>query len=152
MFPPRGFSPGSVNRCCMDPPRSSLPYHALANLADRIFADCEDDVECLAIRLGGLEAGVRDELLVSDLLNAWQVFFYSFRIDPGSLLREQLELEPASALPDFLKLGTIDLLDLFFGIRDAAPWIVIHDGEKTVASFTGRSAYSDAVKYCEGHT
>ncbi|MGA2122197.1 MAG: hypothetical protein ABSG49_09175 [Methanoregula sp.] len=133
----------------MNDGRSRTPYSALVNLADRLLEDCEDDVECLAVRLGGLDPGVRDELLTSDLLNAWQVFWYCFRTDPGIFLREMMDLEPASMLATGLKLGEIDLLDLFFLIRDDKPWIILADGEKTVASFSGRTAYADAMKYCE---
>ncbi len=128
--------------------RSRIPYPALVDRADRLLEDCEDDVECLAIRLGGLDPEVRDDLLTSDLLNAWQVFYYCFRLDPGAFLRERLELEPASALPGFLKIREIDLFDIFFGMRENIPWIVVTDGEKTVASFTGRRAYEEGVRYC----
>jgi len=47
--------------------------------ADDIFADCEDDVVCIAEALEDLDAAMRDELLVSDHLNAYQTFFYYFR-------------------------------------------------------------------------
>ncbi len=144
-----GFFWSSGEPVCMHDARSQIPYPDLVDRADRMLEECEDDVECLAARLGGLEPGVRDELLVSDLLNAWQVFWFSFRTDPGALLREQLELEPASALPGFLKIGEIDLFEIFFGIREDMPWIVVTDGEKTVASFSGRHAFGDAMKYCE---
>jgi hypothetical protein len=139
----------------MNDGRSRTPYSALVNLADRLLEDCEDDVECLAVRLGGLDSGVCDELLTSDLLNAWQVFWYCFRTDPGIFLREMMDLEPASALATGLKLGEIDLFELYFAIREDMPLIVVFNGEKTVASFSGRNAYTDAVKYCrnpEGHS
>ena len=82
----------------MDPVLTTTPYRSLVQLADRLLEDCDEDVECLAIRLGGLDEHVRDELLVSDLLNAWQVFFYYFRTEPGAFLREKLDMEPASSL------------------------------------------------------
>lgn len=106
-------------------------------------------MECIAVRLGSLEPPVRDELLTSDLLNAWQVFWYCFRTDPGIFLREMMELEPASTLATGLRLGEIDLLELHFGIRENIPVIAVYDGEKSVASFRGRNAYTDAVKYCK---
>jgi len=127
-------------------PRPSFPE--LVALVDRLLDDCEEDVECLVLRLGKLEPEVRNELLVSDLLNAWQVFYFCFRTDPGILLREMMELEPASRLVNGLKLGEIDLLELHFGIRETIPLIAVFDGEKTVASFRGKNAYTDAVKYC----
>jgi len=127
-------------------PRPSFPE--LVALVDRLLDDCEEDVECLVLRLGKLEPEVRNELLVSDLLNAWQVFYFCFRTDPGILLREMMELEPASRLVNGLKLGEIDLLELHFGIRETIPLIAVFDGEKTVASFRGKNAYTDAGKYC----
>jgi hypothetical protein len=132
----------------MDPVLTPTPYKSLVQLVDRLLDDCEEDVECLATRLGGLDDQVRNELLISDLLNAWQVFFYCFRTDPGIFLREKLDLEPASSLVHGLNLGEIDLLELIFLIRDHEAWMVVSDGEKTVASFRGRSAYADALKYC----
>ena len=133
----------------MDPALTSTPYRSLIQLVDRLLEDCDEDVECLAIRLGGLEDHVRDELVISDLLNAWQVFYYYFRTDPGAFLHEKLDMEPASSLITGVRLDEIDLLELVFLIRDHEAWMVVHDGEKTVASFRGRQAYADAVKYCE---
>jgi hypothetical protein len=132
----------------MNPGPDQTPYTALVGIVDRLLEDCEDDVVCLATRLGGLEENVRNELLVSDLLNAWQVFWFCFRTDPGILLREQLDLEPASALPGGIRLCTIDLLEVFFAIRDGQPWVVVWDGEKAVSSYSGRNAYTDALAYC----
>ncbi|MGB7787452.1 hypothetical protein [Methanoregula sp.] len=133
----------------MDPVLTTTPYRSLVQLVDRLLEDCDEDVECLAIRLGGLNEQERDELLISDLLNAWQVFFYYFRTDPGAFLREKMDLEPASSLIAGIKLDEIDLLERVFLIRDHEAWIIVHDGEKTVASFKGRQAYADAMKYCK---
>jgi len=132
----------------MNPGPDQTPYKTLVDLADQMLEDCEDDVVCLAVRLDGIDEGVRNELLVSDLLNAWQVFWYWFRTDPGILLREQMDLEPASALPAGLRLCDIDLLELFFTIQDNRPWIIVWDGEKAVSSFNGRTAYGDAIAFC----
>jgi hypothetical protein len=133
----------------MDPVLTTTPYKSLVQLVDRLLDDCDEDVECLAIRLGEIDDHVRDELFISDLLNAWQVFYYCFRTDPGVFLREKLDLEPASSLVNGLKLDEIDLLELVFLIRDHEAWMVVHDGEKTVASFKGRGAYADAIAYCK---
>lgn len=132
----------------MNPAPSQTSYQVLIDLIDRILEDCEDDVKCIGIHLGKLEPEVRDELLTSDLLNTWQVFWYFFRTDPGIFLQEMMELEPASVLVNGLKLGEIDLLELHFGIRENLPVIAVFDGEKTVATFKGKSAYGDAINYC----
>ena len=120
---------------------SAVPYHTLVATADKLLDECEDDIVCLSIKLGSLDAGLRNELLVSDLLNAYQVFYYSFRTAPDVLLRERLELEPASALVRGLKIAETDLLEMYFVIHDAVPVIVIHDGDKAVATFSGKAAY-----------
>ncbi|MGD0080419.1 MAG: hypothetical protein ABSB80_07225 [Methanoregula sp.] len=133
----------------MSTDRSAVPYPTLVATADKLLDDCEDDVVCLSIRIGSLDADLQSELLVSDLLNAYQVFYYSFRTAPDDLLRERLELEPASALIHGLKIAEIDLLEISFFIRDNEPLITISDGEKVVAEYTGRHAYADAMKYVE---
>jgi hypothetical protein len=120
-------------------PRPS--FSQLVELVDRMLDDCDEDTECLALRLGHLEPEVRSELFVSDLLNAWQVFYFCFRTEPDLLTRERMELEPASSLSNGLKIEATDLLEMYFAIREAVPIIVIHDGDKIVATFTGKSAY-----------
>jgi hypothetical protein len=122
-----------------------IPYRDLVALTDSILDECDEDVALLARRIGGLDAVIRDELLVSDLLNAYQVFYYFFRIDPDELVKERLELEPASALIYGIKLHEIDLLDLVFLVKNKEPLIVISDGEKEVAVFSGRSAYTNGL-------
>ena len=119
----------------MSTDRSAVPYHTLVAISDKLFDDCEDDVVCLSIRIGSLDAGLQSELLVSDLLNAYQAFYYSFRTAPDVLLKERLELEPASALVHGLKIAEIDLLEISFFIRDNEPLIAISDGEKIVAEY-----------------
>lgn len=125
------------------------PYRELVDLVDAILDECDDDVPCIAKRLGTLESGDRAELFISDLLNAYQVFFYFFRIEPDLLVQELLELEPASTLINGLKIDEIDLLEMIFLIRDTKPVIIIWDGEKAVATFSGGSAYRDGKEYLE---
>ncbi len=133
----------------MSTDRSVVPYPTLVATADKLLDDCEDDVVCLSIRIGSLDADLQSELLVSDLLNAYQAFYHSFRTAPDDLLRERLELEPASALVHGLKIAEIDLLELFFLVRDNEPIVAISDGEKVVAEYTGRNAYANAMKFVE---
>jgi len=120
---------------------STLPYSRLVAVADKLLEDADDDVGRLARSIDALEQPVRDELLVSDLLNAYQVFYYFFRIEPDILVQERLDLEPASSLINGLKIEETDLLEMFFGIRNAMPVIVISDGDKVVATFSAKSAY-----------
>jgi hypothetical protein len=120
---------------------AAIPYSRLVTTADALLEDADDDIVLLARGIDALEQPLRDELLVSDQLNAYQVFYYFFRTEPDMLVQELLDLEPASSLVRGLKIEETDLLEMFFGIRDANPIIVISDGDKTVATFTGKSAY-----------
>ena len=126
---------------------ATLPYSRLVAIADKLLEDAEDDIFHLALSMDALEQPVRDELLVSDLLNAYQVFYYFFRIEPDMLVQERLDLEPASALIRGLKIEETDLLEMFFAIHDAKPVIIISDGEKTVATFSGKSAYEQGREF-----
>jgi hypothetical protein len=133
----------------MSPDSSTVPFPELVALADRLLEECDEDVALLATRIGALDADVRNELMVSDLLNAWQVFYYYFRTVPDELVKERMELEPASSLLRGLKIDEVEFLELFFIMKDHKPLIVISDGEKPVATFSGRNAFSDGRAYLE---
>ena len=133
----------------MHPDGSTVPYHTLVALADHLFEECEDDITCLSRRIDTLDSDLRNELLVSDLLNAYQVFYYFFRIQPDELVGERLELEPASSLTRGVKIDEIELLELVFSVRDHEPVIVVSDGEHPLMTFKGKNAYTDGLKYIE---
>jgi hypothetical protein len=130
-------------------PDSSIPFPELAALADRLPEESDEDVERLAKKIGSLDAEMRNELMVSDLLNAWQVFYYYFRTVPDELVKERMELEPASSLTRGLKIDEVEFLELFFIMRDHKPLIVVSDGEKPVATFSGNTAYANGRNYLE---
>jgi hypothetical protein len=133
----------------MSPEKSAVPYPELVALTDRLLEESDEDVAQLAAGIGSLDADVRNELMVSDLLNAWQVFYYYFRTVPDELVKERMELEPASALPRGLKIDEVEFLELFFVMRDHKPLIIVSDGEKPVATFSGGNAYADGMAYLE---
>jgi len=133
----------------MNPDGSSIPFDMLAALADRLFLECEDDVKCLSRMIETLDPATRNELLVSDLLNAYQAFYYYFRTFPDELVCERLELEPASSLIRGLKIDEIELLDLIFLVKNHEPVIIVSDGERTLFTFKGRTAYNEGMKYIE---
>lgn len=118
-------------------------------MADRLLEESDDDIERLVAGIGSLDAEVRNELMVSDLLNAWQVFYYYFRAVPDELVRERMELEPASSLPGGLKIDEVEFLELYFVMKDHKPLIIVSDGEKPVATFSGGNAFSDGMQYLE---
>jgi hypothetical protein len=129
--------------------RASLPYQKFVALVDQLFEESGDDVGQLSHKIEVLDQPVREELLTSDLLNAFQVFFYFFRTVPDDLVCERLELEPASALISGLKVGETDLLVMFFLVRDSKPLIIISDGDQAVATFSGNGAYVDGKNCLE---
>jgi len=128
---------------------SNIPYRDLAALVDRLLEESDEDVGVLAAKLGALDADVRSELMVSDLLNAYQVFYYYFRTVPDELAKERMELEPASVLKHGLKIDEVDILDLVFVMEDRKPVIIVSDGEKRLATFTGGTAYADGIRFLE---
>jgi len=92
---------------------------------------------------------VRDDLLVSDLLNAFQVFSYFFREVPGDLQMERMILSPASDLAFGVLIDEIDLCKLIFIIVRNEPVIVVSDGEQVLAIFNGSFSYHDALSYIQ---
>lgn len=128
---------------------NSIPYKDLVALADKLLEESDEDDNRLVSGLEAVESGTRNELLVSDLLNAYQVFYYFFRTVPDMLVKERMELEPASALVKGLKIDEIELLEMIFLIKGGKPEIVIKDGEKSLVTFPGRNAYAEGLKYLE---
>jgi hypothetical protein len=133
-------------------PDPVTPYPELVARSDALFDACEDDVECITLHLDKLEEGIRSELLVSDLFNAWQAFYYYFRIVPDILIVERLELEPASSLVRGVKIDEIELLDIFFSVKEKKALITIGDGDKILATFSGKSAYVNGINYIENYS
>ncbi len=123
----------------MNPDGSTVSYAELVSIGDHLFEKCEEDVACLASRIDALDTGVRNELLVSDILNSFQVFYYYFRIFPDELIGERLELEPASSLIQGVKIDEIELLELLFLVKNHEPLIIVSDGEKAITTFKGKT-------------
>ncbi|MFA5348657.1 MAG: hypothetical protein WC294_11010 [Methanoregula sp.] len=133
----------------MSPDAASIPYRDLVAIADHLFDACEDDVTCLSRRIEALEPDKRNELLVSDLLNSWQVFYYYFRTQTDELTQERLELEPASSLVHGVKIDEIELLELIFSLKNLEPLIIVSDGERTLVTYKGKAAYAEGLKFIE---
>lgn len=125
----------------MEPAGTGRPYPELIGIVDAILDECDDDVPCIAKKLDAVDGASRNELLVSDLLNAYQAFYWFFRTEPDILTRERMDLEPASALKTGLLIEETDLLEMYFAVHQSAPVIIVHDGDKAVATFTGKTAY-----------
>ncbi len=126
-----------------------MPYHELVAIADRLFDECGEDAGLLAEKLDGLVPEVREELLVSDLFNAYQAFYYFFREKPDDMPMERLILMPASTLEGGVIVDEIELLELIFGVIAHKPVMVVSDGKRVLATFLGTDAYRDALTYIE---
>ncbi|MEN6444250.1 MAG: hypothetical protein WC391_04850 [Methanoregula sp.] len=133
----------------MAPAPSSLPFHELVTIADCLLEECGEDEDALVRRLQTLDPDIVNELIVSDLLNAWQVFYFFFRTVPEEIIRERLDLEPASALVSGILVDEIDLLELRFAIKNNQPYMYVSDGDTVLATFSGNTAYQDARAYIE---
>jgi hypothetical protein len=129
-----------------DGPRT---YRDLYVVADRILEEGEDNPEALSFALDRLDPGTRDELLGSDFLNAWQVFYYHFREDPGELERDRLTLQPASAVAKGVLLTEIEFYEIIFLVESKEPVISIRTGGEVVANFRGKDAYRRAWQFLD---
>lgn len=126
-----------------------LPYSVLTGIADAILETGEDDPDTLAGSLDRLDSGIREELFASDLLNAFQVFYYFFREDPGDLESDRLMLQPASALSTGVVVTEREFYEVIFRVDDGLPVITVSDGESVLASFTGADAYWEALAFLD---
>ncbi|MDH7594059.1 MAG: hypothetical protein QHG99_06890 [Methanomicrobiales archaeon] len=131
--------------------RMETDYFELASLVERMLEIANDNIEKLAEILDSLDEELRMELLTSDLLNALQAFYYFFREIPSELVQERLMLSPASEIASGVVFEEIDLCQLVFVLRDGRPSVLVSDGSNTLATFSGRGAYRDAISYIEEH-
>ena len=132
--------------------KNSMPqpaYEELGVIADTLLEECDEDAALLAEKIDDLPQPVRTGLLTSDFLNAYQVFYYFFRIQPEEIEMERLILLPASELQYGIWINEIELLDLIFAIIQGEPNILVSDGDKVVARYAGMNAYKEALTYIE---
>jgi hypothetical protein len=133
----------------MDSDGPAPSFTELVRIADCLLEESGEDEDALVRRLQILPGPVLSELLVSDLLNAWQVFYYFFRNAPDELVRERLELEPASSLEHGVEIDEIELFNRVFRIKKGIPEIVVTDGKEPLKTFFGPSAVDDSLSYIE---
>jgi len=135
--------------CTGVPDDEPLPYSMLINIADSILEDGEDDPDALAAHLDQLDPEIRSELLVSDLLNAFQVFYYFFREDPGDLETDRLILQPASAVLTGVVVTEREFYEVIFRVEKGSPVIVVSDGDSVLAAFHEKGAYRQALTFID---
>lgn len=126
-----------------------VDYTELAELADSLFEASEDDDELLAKILDTLDEETREALLSSDLLNAYQVFYYYFRETPDELTMERLQLHAASDLLRGLVIDEFDIYEVFFFLEGGEPVVLLTDGERVLARFSGAEAYAKIALFME---
>ncbi|MDD3857545.1 MAG: hypothetical protein PHP43_05785 [Methanoculleus sp.] len=126
-----------------------VTYAELAELADSLFEASDDDDELLAKMLDTLDEETRRALLSSDLLNAYQVFYYYFRETPDELTMERLQLHAASDLARGLVIDEVDIYEVFFSMEEGEPVVLLTDGESTFARFSGPEGYAKIARYIE---
>jgi hypothetical protein len=131
----------------MEKEGEGISYSDLGIIAEQILEEAEEDEVVLVRILEALPPRVRADLFSSDFLNAYQVFYYYYREDPGELEKDRLILQPASALKRGVLLTEIDLLEIVFRIDDEGGVISVSDGEKGLVSFRGRGSYEKAVRF-----
>jgi hypothetical protein len=131
-----------------DVPRRT-PYRELAKIAESLFKASEDDEERLASHLDTISPELRRELFGSDLLNAYQVFYYFFRESPRDLEKERMILTPASVLVKGMVLREVDYLEVIFSMDADEPLITIRNDEQVLAHYRGITAYRDAVQFID---
>lgn len=124
-----------------------MDYKELAEIADRILEISGEDIRILAEELGRLDPETRGALFASDLLNACQVFYYSFQRSPTELGKERLILSPASALQKGVLVDEFDTCETLFTLTDCTPAITVSDGEELSVTFEGPDAYRSAIRY-----
>ncbi|HVP95108.1 MAG TPA: hypothetical protein VMS89_08065 [Methanoregulaceae archaeon] len=125
------------------------PYRELAKLADSLFKASGDDEERLASHLDTVSTDLRHELFVSDLLNAYQVFYYFFRESPGDLGKERMILAPASLLVHGMAILEVDYLEVIFSMDPDEPVITVRDEGQVLANYRGKTAYRDAMQFID---
>jgi hypothetical protein len=121
----------------------------LAELADRILAIAGENEKVLAEVLDTLDAEARGELLVSDLLNALQSFYYHFRELPTLLGQERLTLQPAAAALDGIPFEEEKGVELVYRLEAGGPVIEVTELGELLVKFDGASAYRGARHYLE---
>jgi hypothetical protein len=127
----------------------STPYQELGEIAEQLFTACDDDPICVAKKLDTVTQNIREELLRSDLLNAFQVFYYYFHESPDIVAEEILLFHSAAHLKQgiFLIKGNGPYEMIFF-VKQGKPMIVITDEDDLVLkTCTGKGAYQEAVSF-----
>lgn len=122
---------------------------SLFEIADELLEYAGEDEFRLARAIAGLDQEIRSQLLVSDFLNAYQVYIYAFSEEPSAMITDRLLLQPASSLERGVFLEEIDLYEFYFLVEGETPAIQIRCGDDIIATFKGKNAHQAAIRYTE---
>lgn len=114
----------------------------LAELADILYEQSEDDDFRLAELMRELPKEIGDALCTSNLTNALQAFIYAFGYVPDIELSDLLLLEPSIMLLRGIVLDKVELGEIVFGYdkEKRAFLIGVYYNEEIVATFEGVDA------------
>lgn len=121
----------------------------LAGIADELLDYADDDDERLVRGISELTPVVRSELLISDFLNAYQVYIYLFGEIPDELIIDRLLLQPASSLEKGTLIEEIGLVELIFLVQGESPVVQVRIEKEILATFKGRDAHQLAIRFAE---
>lgn len=124
---------------------------SLFEIADELLEYADEDDHRLARAISRLDPEIREELLVSDFLNAYQVYLYAFTEEPSVLIMDRLLLQPASGLVRGVFLETIEYFDLYFMMEGETPLVGIRCDKEVITSMRGRNAHHEAIRYAQEH-
>jgi hypothetical protein len=133
----------------MEKEGEGISYSELGAITEKMLEEAEEDVVVLVRVLESLPPQIRADLFSSDFLNAYQVFYYFYREEPGELEKDRLILQPASALKTGVLLTEIDLFEIVFRVDEEGGVISVSDGEQVLVNFRGRGAYDKAVRFID---
>jgi len=127
----------------------TISYQELGDIAEQLFTVCDDDPICVAKKLDTLAPNIREPLLESDLLNAFQVFYYYFQEVPDIVAEEILLFHSAALLKHgiFLRKDS-GPYEMAFFVKQGKPEILIIDEDDLVLkACTGKGAYQEAISF-----
>lgn len=121
----------------------------LPGIADELLDYADEDDERLVQAIMDLSPEIRSELLISDFLNAYQVYIYLFKEIPGELVVDRLLLQPASSLEKGTLLEEIDLVELILRVEGESPVVQVRIEKDILATFKGKDAHRLAIRFAE---
>lgn len=121
----------------------------LPGIADELLDYADEDDERLVQAIMDLSPEIRSELLISDFLNAYQVYIYLFKEIPGELVVDRLLLQPASSLEKGTLLEEIDLVELILRVEGESPVVQVRIEKDILATFRGKDAHRLAIRFAE---